>query len=135
MKFTIGTDASALTHLVQLRPASIQMIVTSTYGKCTYFPSSKTATSGHDSLPPVSKRLASLCISLLPSYECFSINIGDHQYTHHHWLIYRLSLFLSASCCSFFCLSRPQYIYCARYMLNATTSNTFEFSTIHFILE
>ena len=50
MRFTLDTDASTLTHPVQLCLVAIPMIVPSTYRKCTYFPSSKTVTSGYDSL-------------------------------------------------------------------------------------
>ncbi len=50
MRFTLDTDASTLTHPVQLCLVAIPMIMPSTYRKFTYFPSSKTATSGYDSL-------------------------------------------------------------------------------------
>ncbi len=50
MRFTLGTDASTLTHPVQLCLASILMIMPSTYKKCIHFLSSKTVTSGYDSL-------------------------------------------------------------------------------------
>ncbi len=50
MRFTLGTDASTLTHPVQLCLVAIPMIVPSTYRKCNHFPSSKTVTSGYDSL-------------------------------------------------------------------------------------
>ncbi len=50
MRFTLDTDASTLTHPVQLCLVAIPMIVPNTYRKCTHFPSSKTVTSGYDSL-------------------------------------------------------------------------------------
>ena len=50
MRFTLDTDASTLTHPVQLCLVAIPMIVPSTYRKCTHFPSSKTVTSGYDFL-------------------------------------------------------------------------------------
>ena len=50
MRLTLDTDASTLTHPVQLCLVAIPMIVPSTYRKCTHFPSSKTVTSGYDSL-------------------------------------------------------------------------------------
>ena len=50
MRFTLDTDASTLTHPVQLCLVAIPMIVPSTYRKRTHFPSSKTVTSGYDSL-------------------------------------------------------------------------------------
>ncbi len=62
MRFTIGTDASTLTHPVQLCPVAIQMIAPSTYRKCTHFLISKTATSGYDSLTPPGDQTS--CITL-----------------------------------------------------------------------
>ncbi len=56
MRFTLDTDASTLTHPVQLCLVTIPMIVPSTYRKCTYFPSSKTVTSGYDSLRNINPR-------------------------------------------------------------------------------
>ena len=50
MRFTLGTDASTLTHPVQLCLVAIPMTVPSTYRKCIHYLSSKTATSGYDSL-------------------------------------------------------------------------------------
>ncbi len=87
MRFTLGTDASTLTHPVQLCPAAILMKVPSTYRKCIHSLSSKTATSGYDSLTPPGDQTS--CITLhVYQHECFSINIGDHQHTHHYWLVY-----------------------------------------------
>ena len=53
MRFTLGTDASTLTHPVQLCLASIPMIMPSTYRKCIHSLSSKTITPGYDSLKNV----------------------------------------------------------------------------------
>jgi hypothetical protein len=50
MRFTLGTDASTLAHPVQLCLASILMIMPSTYRKCIHSLSSKSVTSGYDSL-------------------------------------------------------------------------------------
>ncbi len=50
MRFTLGSDASTLTHPVQLCLAAILMKEPSTYRKCIHSLSSKTATSGYDSL-------------------------------------------------------------------------------------
>ncbi len=50
MRFTLGTEASTLTHPVQLCLVAIPMIVPSTYRKCIHSLSSKTVTSGYDSL-------------------------------------------------------------------------------------
>ena len=57
MRLTLDTDASTLTHPVQLCLVAIPMIVPSTYRKRTHFPSSKTLTSGYDSLTFYSGRL------------------------------------------------------------------------------
>ena len=62
MRFTLDTDASTLTHPVQLCLVAIPMIVPSTYRKCTHFPSSKTVTSGYDSLTPPGDQTS--CITL-----------------------------------------------------------------------
>ncbi len=91
MRFTLGTDASTLTHPVQLCLVAIPMIVPSTYRKCIYSLSSKTVTSGYNSLTPPGDQTSSITLHVY-QHECFPINIGDHQHTHHYWLVYRLSL-------------------------------------------
>ena len=62
MRFTLGTDASTLTHPVQLCLVAIPMIVPSTYRKCIHSLSSKTVTSGYDSLTPPGDQTS--CITL-----------------------------------------------------------------------
>ncbi len=91
MRITFDTDASTLTHPVQLCLAAISMVVPSTYRKCIHTLSSKTVTSGYDSLTTPGDQTSCIILHVY-QHECFPINIGDHQHTHHYWLVYRLSL-------------------------------------------
>ena len=71
MRLTLDTDASTLTHPVQLCLVAIPMIVPSTYRKCTHFPSSKTVTSGYDSLTPPGDQTS--CITLHVFYNNMNV--------------------------------------------------------------
>ena len=74
MRFTLGTDASTLTHPVQLCLVAIPMTVPSTYRKCIHYLSSKTATSGYDSLTPPGDQVVLISPYIL--YSC-SVYLKD----------------------------------------------------------
>ena len=76
MRFTLDTDASTLTHPVQLCLVATPMIVPSTYRKCIHSLSSKTVTSGYDSLIGKYKSFLPVCWFLKTDryFFCYSIS-------------------------------------------------------------